>query len=39
MTGIPRAAAEPAERLPHYVAPEPFDPYSVEKMTADQERF
>jgi peptide/nickel transport system permease protein len=27
------------DRLPHYVSPEPFDPYSVEAMTADQERF
>jgi len=27
------------DRLPHYVAPEPFDPYSVEAMTAEQERF
>jgi len=30
------AADEP---LPHYVNPAPFDPYSVEKMTAAQERF
>ena len=38
---MPRAIAEPAaaERLPHYVAPEPFDPHSVEKMTPEQERY
>ncbi len=35
-----KAEAPPAlERLPHYVSPEPFDPYSVEAMTAEQERF
>jgi peptide/nickel transport system permease protein len=39
MTGSPSAVAETAERLPHYVAPEPFDPHSVEKMTAEQERY
>jgi peptide/nickel transport system permease protein len=43
MTGSPRAVAETsaavAEHLPHYVAPEPFDPYSVEKMTPEQERY
>ena len=34
------AAAEPAgERMPHYVSPAPFDPYSVEVMTPAQERF
>ncbi len=27
------------ERLPHYVSPAPFDPYSVEAMTPAQERF
>ncbi|MGH7093735.1 MAG: ABC transporter permease, partial [Stellaceae bacterium] len=27
------------DRLPHYVSPEPFDPYAVEEMTAAQERF
>ena len=42
MTGTPQAiaeAADTAERLPHYVAPEPFDPHSIEKMTAEQERY
>jgi peptide/nickel transport system permease protein len=28
-----------ADRLPHYVSPAPFDPYSVEVMTPTQERF
>ena len=28
-----------AEPLPHYVSPAPFDPMSVEAMTAGQERF
>jgi peptide/nickel transport system permease protein len=27
------------ERLPHYVAPEPFDAYSIEELTPEQERF
>jgi peptide/nickel transport system permease protein len=31
-------AAAP-ERLPHYVSPAPFDPYSIERMTPAQERF
>ena len=41
MTGSPRVIAETAatERLAHYVAPEPFDPHSIEKMTAEQERY
>ena len=41
MSGSPHVIAEPAaaERLPHYVAPEPFDPHSVEKMTPEQERY
>ena len=34
--GAPRTPAEP---LPHYVSPAPFDPYSVERMTPAQERF
>ena len=33
------AAAAPTKRLPHYVAPEPFDPYVAEKLTPEQERF
>jgi peptide/nickel transport system permease protein len=33
------AAPSSAEPLPHYVSPAPFDPYSVERMTAAQERF
>jgi peptide/nickel transport system permease protein len=39
MSVSPSPLAQPVERLPHYVAPEPFDPYSVERMTADQERY
>ncbi len=41
MTGSSRVIGEPAaaERLPHYVAPEPFDPHAVEKMTPEQERY
>src|SRR6185437_3061695 len=27
------------DRLPHYASPEPFDPMSVEEMTAQQERY
>jgi peptide/nickel transport system permease protein len=27
------------ERLPHYVSPAPFDPYAVEAMTPEQERY
>jgi len=34
----PRAAAA-AEQLPHFVSQEPFDPYSLEKMSAEQERY
>ncbi len=30
---------KPGSRMPHYVSPEPFDAYSVEKMTAAQERY
>ena len=33
------AAGGDAETLPHYVSPAPFDPMSVEVMTANQERF
>jgi peptide/nickel transport system permease protein len=29
----------PHDRLPHYVSTAPFDPYSVERMTAEQERY
>ena len=31
--------ATPRGKLPHYVSDAPFDPYSVEKMTAEQERY
>jgi peptide/nickel transport system permease protein len=34
----PRVAAAD-ERLPHFVSQEPFDPYSLEKMSAEQERY
>ncbi|MEQ9123446.1 MAG: ABC transporter permease, partial [Alphaproteobacteria bacterium] len=27
------------DRLQHYVSTEPFDPYSVEKLTPEQERY
>ena len=37
--GAGEAPRQPAEPLPHYVSPAPFDPYSVERMTAAQERF
>ena len=33
------APAAPQDRLPHYVSTAPFDPYSVERMTAEQERY
>src|SRR3546814_16167422 len=29
----------PGERLPHYVKEGPFDPYAVEKLTPQQERY
>src|SRR3546814_16905444 len=29
----------PGERLPHYVSEAPFDPYEVEKLTPQQERY
>ncbi|MFN4088810.1 MAG: ABC transporter permease [Alphaproteobacteria bacterium] len=32
-------ASDPADRLRHYVSDAPFDPYSVEKLTAEQERY
>ncbi len=32
-------ATEPAGRLPHYVSDAPFDPYSVEALTPEQERY
>lgn len=32
-------ATEPADRLPHFVSDAPFDPYSVEKLTPEQERY
>jgi peptide/nickel transport system permease protein len=35
----PSERAPAAEPLPHYVSPEPFDPYAVEAMTATQERY
>ena len=35
----PQRLVDGAERLPHYVSPAPFDPYSVEIMTPAQERF
>lgn len=31
--------AAPAERLPHYASPAPFDPHAVEAMTPEQERY
>jgi peptide/nickel transport system permease protein len=34
--GIPRPASAP---LPHEVSEEPFDPYSVERMSPEQERY
>src|SRR5207244_12038028 len=34
-----RAQRDAAEPLPHYISPAPFDPYSVDVMTAAQERF
>ncbi len=39
MTADAPATAPTLDRLPHYVAPEPFDPYSVEAMTPEQERY
>ena len=38
MTPPPNAPAE-AARLEHFVPTDPFDPYSVEAMTPEQERF
>ena len=32
-------AASPRDKLPHFVSTAPFDPYSIERMTADQERY
>ncbi|MET4699834.1 peptide/nickel transport system permease protein [Constrictibacter sp. MBR-5] len=32
-------ATEPVDRLPHFVSDAPFDPYSVEKLTPEQERY
>jgi len=34
----PRQTAS-GEPLPHYISPAPFDPYSVDVMTSQQERF
>ncbi|MFO1189381.1 MAG: ABC transporter permease [Alphaproteobacteria bacterium] len=35
-----QAGSDPtAKRLPHYVSPAPFDPYAVESLTAEQERY
>lgn len=33
------APAAPGEKLPHFVSDAPFDPYSVERMTPEQERY
>jgi peptide/nickel transport system permease protein len=33
------AEAATPDRLPHYASPEPFDPMSIEEMTAQQERY
>jgi peptide/nickel transport system permease protein len=33
------SASSAADRLPHFASPAPFDPYSVEAMTAEQERY
>jgi peptide/nickel transport system permease protein len=33
------APAAPRGKLPHYVSDAPFDPYSVERMTPEQERY
>ena len=33
------APAGPHDKLPHFVSTAPFDPYSIERMTADQERY
>jgi peptide/nickel transport system permease protein len=33
------SAARVGEPMPHYVSPAPFDPYAVEAMTAQQERY
>ena len=35
MTKVPTSA----DRLEHYVSKEPFDPYSVEVLTPEQERY
>src|SRR3546814_13265650 len=32
-------APRPTEPLPHYVSDAPFDPYSVEALTPEQERY
>ncbi len=42
--GAPRDSAgglaeHTADPLPHYVSNNPFDPYTVERMTPTQERF
>ena len=46
VNGTPAPVPQPAQRmsaagepLPHYVSPAPFDPYSVDVMTPEQERF
>jgi peptide/nickel transport system permease protein len=36
---VSAASAAGAERLPHFVATEPFEPYATEKLTPEQERF
>ena len=32
-------ATPPSDRLPHYVSPDPFDPYVAEALTPEQQRF
>jgi peptide/nickel transport system permease protein len=39
MSAQTRPSAADSKRLAHFVSQEPFDPYSVERMTAEQERF
>jgi peptide/nickel transport system permease protein len=39
MRGAAQMSVAAAERLSHYASPAPFDPYSVEAMTAEQERY
>jgi peptide/nickel transport system permease protein len=39
VTTPPSDTAAPAAPIPHQVSTEPFDPYSVERMSAEQERY